>query len=363
MVRYLADLTADRRWELQVICRRDRAVDQWAQEISKHCTVFRIDVGRPADLYRMTGLVRAAGMVHLNLSFPTGKYPFATAALARSLGRPLVVTHHLALRVPTPWRQAMRRLGRAAFRHIAISHQARQFLIDVFGYSPDRVVVIHNGIDPTRFRPLSGAVRQTSRAARGKELEGHPWGDDVMLATVVARLSTQKGLFDLLEAAAIAVKKLPALRIVVIGEGDQRHSLQERIRVLGLEGHCYLPGVLSHEQVADWLGASDLFILPSRYEGGPPIALMEGMAAGCAVLATDVIGVRELITEPALGRIVPAEDSDALAAAMVELMSDPQTRAAMAERARLKVSSDFTIETSLHRTASLLEEVAAANHV
>ncbi len=307
----------------------------------------------------MIGLVRGASIVHLNLSFPSGKYPFAAAMLARSLGRPLVVTHHLALRVPTPWRQAMRWLGRAARRHIAISHQARAFLIDEFRYPPDRVAVIHNGIDPTRFRPLSGPARLTVRMERGKELDGHAWGDDVLLASVVARLSTQKGLFDLLEATTIARKELPALRIVVIGEGDQRHSLQERISGLGLEHIFFLAGALPHEQVADWLAASDLFILPSRYEGGPPIALMEAMAAGCAVIATDVMGVRELISEPALGRIVPPQDSGALAAAMVDLMSDPQTRGAMGERARLKVSRDFTIDSSLRMTVSLLDEVDA----
>jgi glycosyltransferase involved in cell wall biosynthesis len=347
---------------LQVICRRDPTVDGWAREISKSCPVFRVDVARPADLYRMTGLVRWAEVVHLNLSFPTGKYPFATAALTRSLGRRLVVTHHLALRVPTPWRQAMRRLGRAAYRHIAISHQAREFLINEFGYRPERVLVIHNGIDPTRFRPLSRDAGLAVRRQRGTELEGRAWGDDVLLASVVARLSTQKGLFDLLDATAIAVTKLPALRVVVIGEGDQRHSVQERIGALGLEHVCFLAGGVPPDRVAEWLTASDLFILPSRYEGGPPLALMEAMAAGCAVIATDVTGVRELISEPELGRIIPTQDSGALAAAIMELMSDPRARNAMGERARVKVSSDFTMEASLTRTASVLAGAAGADN-
>jgi glycosyltransferase involved in cell wall biosynthesis len=172
----------------------------------------------------------------------------------------------------------------------------------------------------------------------------------------VARLSTQKGLFELIEATELVVKEVPAARVVVIGEGGLRSRLLEQARVRGLQHFFFLAGALPRSGVAGWLAAADLFVLPSRYEGGPATALMEAMAAGCAVVATDVSGASELITDPGVGRLVPARKVDAIADAMVDLMSDPQARAAMGARARLKVIDGFTIEAYLTRTIAILEE-------
>jgi len=355
VMRYLAETGGDRRWQPQLVCRRDAVLDVWAADISKYCAVHRLDIVRPGDVLHLARLVRQSDLVQLNLSFPSGKYQFAAAFVTRLLGRPLVVTHHLALGVSRPWRALMRWLGRAATRHITVSHYGRDTLIRDFGYPPDRVVVVHNGIDTARFRPASADVRQTFRRTVGELLEGRPWDDDVLLACSVARLSPQKGLFELVEATELVVKKLPRARVVVIGEGELGPRLREQARARGLERCFYLAGGLPRPRVAEWLAAADLFILPSRYEGGPATALMEAMAAGCAVIATDVSGTRELITDATLGRLVPARDVAALAAATVDLLSDPKARAGMGEHARRKVFDGFTIEAYLKRTIAIFE--------
>ncbi|TMD18636.1 MAG: glycosyltransferase family 4 protein, partial [Chloroflexi bacterium] len=122
------------------------------------------------------------------------------------------------------------------------------------------------------------------------------------------------------------------------------------------ESQVFLAGSLLRSQVAEWLAASDLFVLPSRYEGGPATALMEAMACGCAIVATNVSGVNELVTDESLGRLVPARDSDALAASILDLLADAGLRGKMAERARAKVLAEFTIEASMRKTENVLIE-------
>jgi len=354
LVRFLSEPSRSS-WQVQLVCRRDSDLDAWAAEISKFCAIARLDVTRPRDVQRLTKLVLNSDLVHLNLSFPSGKYQFAAAGVVRLLRRPLVVTHHLALSVSRPWRALMRWLGRGSTRHIAVSHHARDTLIREFGYRPSRVAVVHNGIDAERFRPASADARQELRRRGGELLDGRPWGDEVLLACTVARLSTQKGLFELIEATELVVKEVPGTHVVVIGEGRLRPRLREEALARRLEHSFYLAGAMPRARVADWLAAADLFILPSRYEGGPATALMEAMAAGCAVIATDVNGADELVTDAGVGRLVPARNPGALAAATVELLSDRKARAEMGERARRKIIDGFTIEACLRKTVAIFE--------
>jgi glycosyltransferase involved in cell wall biosynthesis len=91
-----------------------------------------------------------------------------------------------------------------------------------------------------------------------------------------------------------------------------------------------------------------------------PTALMEAMASGCAVVASDISGTNELVTDPSLGRLVPPQNPSALAASILEVLRDPELRASMASRARERVLAEFTIEVSMTRTEEVLE--AVLNH-
>ena len=193
-------------------------------------------------------------------------------------------------------------------------------------------------------------------------MEGRPWGDDVLLVCSVARLSPQKGLLELIAATDLIVKRQPSTRVVVIGDGQLRPRLEEEVRRRGLGQSLFLAGTLSRQEVAGWLAAADLFILPSRYEGGPATALMEAMASGCAVIATDVSGVDELITDDTLGRLVPPQNVRELANAAVELLDDRAARARIGDNARRKVTASFTIETCMQRTVAVFDELMPATH-
>ena len=347
------------RWRARLICRRDQILDAWADELARSgCEVHRLDVTRPRDLLRIAGLVRTAAVVHLNLAFPSGKYQFTSALLARSLRRPLVVTHQLALALPRRWTVAMRWLGRAAWRHIAASHRTRDFLIRELDYPPERVLVIHHGVQADLFRPATPATRHEHRRVIGELLDGAAWGEEILFTCTVARLSPQKGLLELVDAVQLMAAALPNVRAVVIGEGELRARIEQEIGARRLQRNLFLAGARPSAQVAEWLAACDLFILPSHYEGGPAIALMEALACGCAAVATSVGGVEELVTGASLGRLVPPRDAKALAAAALDLLKDPDERAAMGRVAREKVVAEFSIANTVRRTGAVLEEAA-----
>ncbi len=173
----------------------------------------------------------------------------------------------------------------------------------------------------------------------------------------VARLSPQKGYEVLLEAMSEVSRQTPAARLRIVGDGELRDEIVQRVRSLGLEEKVLMDGAMSQRDVADRLAAADVFVLASRYEGSPH-ALVEAMACGLACVATDVSGVRDFISDPALGRVVPVGDAPALAAAIQELLADPPLRDRVGARAREAVLDRFTIQRSMTDTEAVLERAS-----
>ncbi len=180
-------------------------------------------------------------------------------------------------------------------------------------------------------------------------LGGEPWPADAVIACTVARLTPQKGLFDLLDAVPAVLSRFPQTRFVIVGDGELREPLTKRIAAAGLQSQVRLAGSRPLDEVATWLGATDLFVLSSRYEG-LPLALMEAMAAGCPVVATNVGGVGEVVADESVGYLVPPADPPRLAEAINRIVGDPQMRRAMASAARARVLGSFTVDACYERT-------------
>ena len=320
--------------------------------------MHRLDLTRPADYLAMFRLMRAADLIHLVLAYPVGKYQLLAAILARAARRPLIVTHELVVDLDqiamaparrAIWRIAFRRYGRLARVNIACSRANRELLVGRYGFPAASTPLIYNGADLRRFTPLQGAERDAVRQAIAAKLAGETWPADAPLVCTVARLSVQKGLFDLLAAAAEVAPRCPRARFVIVGDGELRPQLEERIAALRLSSFVRLAGALPQSEVAKWLGAADLFVLPSHYEG-LPFSLVEAMGAGCAVVATAVGGVRDVIDDDRVGRVVPPKSPAALANAIADLLADPETRQRMGAAARQRVRSGFDAETCYSKT-------------
>ena len=352
---------------IELICRPDHDIDPWCRRLEAvGVRVYRV-APTPSGLARLVRILRGTRLVHLHLAHPAGKYQVAAALTARALRRPALMTHHL---VPSAfagedqgggsWSSTYALYGRLITRHIAISQLARDWLIGRYRFDAGRVSVIYNGTDPEVFKPAAADERAALRPRLIGELMPGSAREDLTLIVTVARLSPQKGLMDLVDAAKQLAADLPSARYIVIGDGESRPTLEAAVSKSGLDQVVVLAGSRTPTEVADWLRAADLFVLPSHFEGGPAMALMEAMACGCAVIATSVSGTDELIPDAQTGSLIPAGQPAALAAAIRDLVSDAGRRSRMGQRARERVTAGFDIRQSHVRTLELYRAMWSA---
>ncbi|MGQ9531467.1 MAG: glycosyltransferase [Desulfotomaculales bacterium] len=274
---------------------------------------------------------------------------------ARLAGRPLVTTVHSLLRMdyPTVWTRlpnalAERLTRRLTRRFIAVSRQLAEELIRE-GVAPARVRVIYNGIDVEAFQPCR--PRDQVRRELG-------YGAGVPLVATVARLHPVKGHRYLLEAAQRVVQVRPEVRFLVVGAGPGRGSLEAYAGRLGIAKQVKFTGFV--EDVASLLGAVDLVVVPSLWEGFG-LTAVEALNVGVPVVATAVGGLPEVVRPRETGLLVPPGDSEALAREILWALSHPVEVRAMAERGRDMVRREFTARIMAHQTTELYFEVVAGS--
>ncbi len=174
----------------------------------------------------------------------------------------------------------------------------------------------------------------------------------------IGRLDRQKGHDVLIRAFAMAEAVQAGWRLVILGEGPERSNLQKLAADLVVSDSVSLPGVVG--EPAHWLYNARFFVLPSRYEGFPN-ALLEAMACGCAVIATDCpSGPADIVRHNENGLLVPAEDVAALSDAMLGLMKDECLRQRLSTQA-LNVKTTFSQDSIMNRWENLIEKVKERN--
>jgi glycosyltransferase involved in cell wall biosynthesis len=207
--------------------------------------------------------------------------------------------------------------------------------------SPQHVCVVYNGIDVSRFAPGVRVNRDDGRFIVG----------------TVGRLHEQKGHVYLLEAAEQIRQSHPQVRFRIIGDGPLRERLQADVRARRLDDIVDFLGARS--DVPAQMQEFDLFVLPSLWEGLPYV-LLEAMAAGLPIVATEVDGVREVITGGEEGLLVPPRNAQALAAAVLELAANGARRAQMGARGSRAVRERFSLEGMIEQTASVYSRAMTA---
>jgi glycosyltransferase involved in cell wall biosynthesis len=269
----------------------------------------------------------------------TGAIP---ALLARARwGSPFVTSYgfwYARLSRPGPARIAKRLLERVALaRAAAVIVPTPELGAHVQSMTaPGRVHLIPNGVDLSRFRP---SQRRGPRAGR---------------IVYVGRLSEEKNLGALVRAAAMLRGRV-ALRLVLVGDGPQRASLEAEARAAGVA--LELPGVVDHARLPDWLDRADAFALPSFTEGHPKV-LIEAMAAGLPCVASDCAGNRALIKDGETGLLFEPSDAGALAACLERVLTDRELAADLGRRAHEAAARDYDLARLVEVEIALLKRVA-----
>ncbi len=224
-------------------------------------------------------------------------------------------------------------------KSIAVSHDIERSLSARFG--ADRVVMIHNGIDLSGGGPTTpaSAVRQRMGFDTSHQLIGS-----------VGRLTPVKGYQFLLGAFRRVAERNPKARLVLVGDGPERQNLESLSREYGLDEKVCFHGFTS--EVAEVLGALDLFVLSSLHEG-ISISLLESLASGVPVVVTDVGGNPEVVQDSISGLLVPPCDERALADAIVSVLGDPVRSGSFAKAGRQVVETEFSRETMATRVHDL----------
>ncbi len=193
-----------------------------------------------------------------------------------------------------------------------------------------RAHLIHNGIAPL----FSSAPEPGLRAALGLSTA------DTVIGSV-GRFSSEKGYAYLVQAAPEVLAQRPDVKFLLIGDGDQRDALEQQAAGLGLTGSVIFAG--ARQDAASLYGVMDLFVLPSLYEG-LPTAVLESMAAGVPVVATDTAGTRELVEDGHTGWLCRSRDPASLAEAIVAALDDPARRAQAAQAAQDEIVPRYLLD-------------------
>lgn len=287
-------------------------------------------VQRKGRLGTLIELIRRLYRLRPDILHTHNQHPHFFGALAGVLvGIPyLVHTRHGRNWYPRGRRtlEASRLACRLSNRVVPVSLDASRCAREFERVPPRKIRVIRNGIDLSGYSAGYGSEEKRKRPPT---------------AIHIARLNLIKDQTTLLKAARIVANAEPDFRLIIVGDGPDREELIRLSNRLGLSERAFFRGF--REDVKTQLAAADLFVLSSLSEG-ISLTLLEAMAAGLPVVATDVGGNREVVADGQTGLLVPPSSPEALAKAILTLMADPEKSHRMGLAGRRRVEQEFSLE-------------------
>jgi glycosyltransferase involved in cell wall biosynthesis len=279
---------------------------------------------------------RGVGLVHTHSSVDS----WLAGLAARSVGRPVVRSRHVTIAISRR-RSAVYRLA----HRIISSGEAAARVVAASGVPASRIVAVAPGVDTSRFHPgLSGA---SVRAELG--LGAAP------VAGLVANIRGSKGHDIFLQSARAVLASLPAARFLIVGDGIGFADVRRRVTALGLDAAVQMTGF--RRDIPEVMAALDVLVLPSIRSEAASQVIPQALAVGTPVVATSVGGSGEIVRDKETGWLVPPGDAAALAAAILDCLSDPERARAMARRGQALVQSHHSLDASMARTTAVYEEL------
>jgi glycosyltransferase involved in cell wall biosynthesis len=240
-------------------------------------------------------------------------------------------------------RLAMRRAAHV----VAISEALAHFVQSVEGIDASRIVTIRYGLEPRAFPP---EARSDARQQLG--LDGHS-----PVVGFFGRLIHQKGVDVLLDAFQQVWQRSPSVRLVIVGDGNRRASLEHQAHTLGLDEAVTFTGWVN--EAHRLMPACEVVVMPSRWEGFGLVAL-EAMSAARPLIASRVSALPEIVADGQTGILVPPEDPSALADAIQSLLSDPERALSMGQAGYDRLCACFSAGKMVQDTLSVYQDIAGA---
>lgn len=195
---------------------------------------------------------------------------------------------------------------------------------------------IYNAVDASR-------ISQTVEGIKREEVKTSLGISDKPVIGIVGRITYQKGQDILFDAMVEIIKKIPDVILIVMGGGPDRPKFEEKAKNMGIENHILWLGVQQQDRVFQLYSIIDVLAMPSRYEGFG-LTAAEAMAARIPVVGSKVEGLTEIIQDGITGYLVPVNDSNKLAEALINLLIDPEKAKGMGRKGFERVNELFSIE-------------------
>jgi glycosyltransferase involved in cell wall biosynthesis len=276
------------------------------------------------------------------------------AKIAKKYSKPLVLTqHNTFIEYNNFWDQIEKlndlAIGREVLKEaekiIVVSNATKNYVLSL-GADPEKIRVLHNGVDVNRFRPLTG-VKDEMRKKLGIS-------KDSSVVLTVRRLVYKNGIDTLIESAKVAVKKNPRLFFLVVGKGPDFGKVKEKIEELGIQENFRLTGFISDEVLPFYYNVADFFVLPSKSGEGLPLVALEAMACGVPVIATNVGGTSEVMKEGS-GKLVPPNSPDSLAEAILEFSHSELST--LKKDLRAMIEQNYSWDKNVEKLVGIYEEL------
>lgn len=276
--------------------------------------------------------------VHAHWHLPNG---WIAWQVKKTTGVPFGVTLHGSDVFMAERNRLFQTMARSALHgasHVtSCSADLQQRLLAIGGGPNEKVLLVPNGteLDPDAAADADGGL-----------LARLPIAEDEPVVAAVGRMVYKKGFRYLLEAIPQVLAAHPKTRFVLGGDGDLLPELKNQAQQLGLGDRLLFPGLLSHPEVLEMVSRADLFVMPSVRDDrgnvdGLPIVVLEAMAAGTPVVASDLAGMPLAVDHGQTGLLVPEKNPQALAGALVELLADPERARRMGAAGRFKVVEEL----------------------
>lgn len=347
--------------------------DHWLEPIRElGVPVFSLDCEGPRSLPK--AIKKFSGWLRSNRPDVIHSHLWAANVVARVSGRlagvPVVSSVHNPDHEDAAWSDGAnvsltkRRIAKGIDRWtarvgnerlIAVSEYVRQSANRHLKFSLNQIDLLYNPID-------TDALANGRAKTRGQLLSEIGLPADAIVLLNVGRVAPQKGLIYALRALPRIIEAYPQAHLLSVGATSDPAWLEqlkrEAIRA-GVADHFHIIG--PRHDVTDFLHSCDVFVFPSLYEG-LGIALIEAMAAGCACLATTVGPISEFMEDGRTGVLVPPAEPEAIAAAICDLLANPNRRAHLAENAQQTALARFQPQVAADRLTQIYERVAKARN-